>query len=135
MLLVLVQTLFNIRKGKVYAKASSNILNGLRRKMISSVLQSECKELEKSKKGDLLTAFQYSMDGLDGYFMNGVSELLGSLVTIIITLGVMLALNWLMTLITLPVFPVLLLLFSRMQKSLRKGEERCRTPEMRTWAF
>ncbi len=122
-LLIGIQTFFSIIKSKIYAKASSNIINSLRRKMINKVLNFNQSNLDTQDRGDCLTAFQYDLDGLNDYFMNSVAELIGSIVTIVITMTFMLVLNWKMTLITLPIFPLLILVFNKIQKILDRKNE------------
>ena len=118
--LVFVQSVFSILKGKVYLNAAGRTAVMLKGEMVNRLLKSDYKLFSQMKRGDILTKFSYDVDGLENFFSNGISELLGSIVTIVITMGFMFFLDWKLTLITCPIFPLMMFVFHFLQKKVEQ---------------
>jgi ATP-binding cassette subfamily B multidrug efflux pump len=62
---------------------------------------------ERNESGDLMSRLINDVDTINGFLSNGFRRLLGSAVGLVMTLAVMLAVNWVLALATLLVVPVM----------------------------
>lgn len=118
--LVCLQTVFSIFKEKVYMTAANNVLERMRGEMCKRILHCEYESIEQKKQGEVLGLFQYDVDGLSGYLSSGIGNLCSSIITIVFTVGVMCYLNVGLTMLTLPIFPLILILFMKLNKLIEQ---------------
>ena len=120
-------SLLSIAQSVLFAQASEGAQCDLRRSLFRRILDAD--PLARLKKTDamLLSAVHYQVDALSGILENGIPGILVSAIDICVTLLVMLALDWRLTLLSLPVFPVLFLLNALMRTRVEAVHKRSQT--------
>jgi ATP-binding cassette subfamily B protein len=85
------------------------VMFDLRREIYGKLQHQEVAYYDRNPVGRIITRLTADVDALNELFTSGVTDLLGDLVMIIAIIGVMVYMDWRLTLITLFTVPMLLL--------------------------
>jgi ABC-type multidrug transport system fused ATPase/permease subunit len=116
--LVFLNGFFTISKGKLFYSVGSSIIIRIRTFLFKTVSHADILKLSKNKTGDIISALSYDVDGLDGLVSDGISTLTTSFISILITIVVMFSLNFRLTLVTIPIIPILVIIFNYLNKKV-----------------
>ncbi len=119
-LCVLLSSILGILAVVFANKIWSMVQREIRGKMYSHLLKVDYSVLQNLEKAKVHTAINQGVDALEEIFMKGISIALGYVLSIFITLFVMFATDWRLTLLSLPVFPLMIKLFAKLNKDLSK---------------
>ena len=114
--LVLLNSLTGIVKGRIAESLSQKAQNELRYRIFGKLLSTDYLAFQKIRQSEITAIANYSVDALDGVFRTGITEAANNILTIIVTAGIMLWFDWRLTLLSVPVYPLLIILSSRIGK-------------------
>lgn len=129
-LLIITQTLFilvtffgnflAIFSDNMLLKASNRTTTSLRNEIYSKILNSKINDFKKINKGEVFTKLTADIEGIAEFLVSSTASFVSSILQIIVTLIVMAVLNPLLTIITLPIIPVTILVFSIIEKRIKR---------------
>jgi len=90
----------------------------LRSDMFKRLLKADYVKLRATNAPDIITTMNHSVDSLEGILSSGLPLAFTSILTIAGTLAVMFIVDWRLTLLSLPVYPFLLLLSGAMSRKV-----------------
>lgn len=122
-----IQALTGFTLGQVLGVAAQRSITEMRKKIEQHVLRLPVAYFDSTKSGVLISRIMSDAEGIRNIIGNGLVQLVGSVVTAVLALGVLFYLNWkltLVTLVTLALFGVTLALtFKRVRPLFRaRGE-------------
>ncbi len=118
--LLFFQLLFTLVKSKLFFGASNRVLRRLRREVVEKLFCTDYSSIQVMQKGDIISKFNYDIDGVERVLSQGLPEFVSSVVAIVFTLGVMCYLHLPLTLLTLVAYPPLILVFLFLQRKVQK---------------
>lgn len=119
---VLIENLFSILRRKLFSSASQRSQADLRGRMFEKYLRADYLEKNKVTEADLTASIQYQVDALSGILENGIPVMLSNVIDVGITFAVMIYLDWKLTLLSIPVFPVLFFLSRAVGKKVGEAQ-------------
>ena len=111
------------------------VMYDLRSQLYRKLQQQEVSYYDRNPVGRIMTRLTSDVDALNELFTSGVIDMLGDLVLIVAIIGVMLFMDWRLTLVTLVTVPMLFAATSWFRKHARIGYDRVRTRLARMNAF
>lgn len=106
---VLAESGLMILKRRLTASMSIKAAQGIRRKLVDRLLRMDYQVLQSAKEADMITDLQYGVDSLSDMLMDGVPMLIPSVISVALCLGAMAVIDWRLTLLSLPVYPLMVL--------------------------
>lgn len=111
------------------------VMYDLRAELYRKLQRQEVAYFDRTPVGRTMTRLTSDVDALNELFTAGITEVLGDLVLIIAIIGVLLWMDWRLTLVTLVTIPLLVLATSWFRKHARRGYDRVRTRIARLNSF
>jgi ATP-binding cassette subfamily B multidrug efflux pump len=111
------------------------VMFDLRREIYDKLQHQEISYYDRNPVGRIITRLTADVDALNELFTSGVTDLLGDLVMIVAIIGVMVWMDWRLTLVTLLTVPLLLAATTWFRKGARRGYDLVRTRIARIYAF
>ncbi|HEX7997724.1 MAG TPA: ABC transporter ATP-binding protein [Pyrinomonadaceae bacterium] len=111
------------------------VMFDLRRELYHKLQRQEVAYYDRNPVGRIMTRLTSDVDALNELFTSGIIDLLGDLVMIFAIVGMMLWMDWRLTLITLVTVPLLFGATNWFRKHARRGYDRVRTRIARINAF
>lgn len=107
---VLIENSLGVLRRKLFCSASQKGQADLRAKMFGEFLCADYLEKNKVTEADVNASINYQVDALSGILENGIPVMLSNMLDVCVTFVVMLMIDWKLTLLSIPVFPILFLL-------------------------
>ena len=111
------------------------VMYDLRSELYRKLQQQEVAYYDRNPVGRVMTRLTSDVDALNELFTSGVIDVLGDIVMIFAIVGMMLWMDWKLTLVALVTVPMLILATSWFRKGARRGYDRVRTRIARINAF
>jgi ATP-binding cassette subfamily B protein len=111
------------------------VMYDLRSELYRKLQRQEVAYYDRNPVGRVMTRLTSDVDALNELFTSGVIDVLGDLVMIFAIIGMMLFMDWKLTLVALVTVPMLILATSWFRKGARRGYDRVRTRIARINAF
>ena len=111
------------------------VMYDLRSELYRKLQRQEVAYYDRNPVGRVMTRLTSDVDALNELFTSGVIDVLGDLVMIFAIIGMMLWMDWKLTLVALITVPLLSLATSWFRKGARRGYDRVRTRIARINAF
>lgn len=111
------------------------VMFDLRREIYDKLQHQEVSYYDRNPVGRIITRLTADVDALNELFTSGVTDLLGDLVMIVAIVGVMVYMDWRLTLITLLTVPMLFGATSWFRKGARRGFDLVRIKIARIYSF
>ncbi len=115
-----VSFLFSYLQKYFIIKISSDIAFTLRQRMISKILSLPMSEVDKNKRGDILSRLTNDIDNLTSGITESLMEMMTIVITLVMSLIVMLMINVWMTLLIVVLIPIAFVLIGLMVKFSQK---------------
>jgi ATP-binding cassette, subfamily B, multidrug efflux pump len=112
-----------------------HVMYDLRAELYEKLQHQEVAYFDRHPVGRIMTRLTSDVDALNELFTSGVTDVLGDLLTILIIVAIMLAMDWRLTLITLITVPLLFAATSWFRKHARRGYDAVRTRLARINSF
>src|SRR5260370_28984472 len=111
------------------------VMFDLRREIYDKLQHQEIAYYDRNPVGRIITRLTADVDALNELFTAGVTDLLGDLVMIVAIIGVMVWMDWRLTLVTLLTVPLLLAATTWFRKGARRGFDLVRIKIARIYSF
>lgn len=115
--------------------AGQRALADLRTRLFDHITHQDQKFFSRAPTGDLVTRLTSDVDTINALLSSSVVTILVESVTLIVIVGVMVAINWRLALLSLAVLPVLALITRFFRQRIRRSSTGERTALARTSAF
>jgi ATP-binding cassette subfamily B protein len=112
-----------------------HVMYDLRAELYDKLQHQEVAYYDRNPVGRIMTRLTSDVDALNELFTSGVTDVLGDVVMIVAIIGVMLWMDWRLTLVTLVTVPLLFAATTWFRKHARRGYDRVRTRIARINAF
>lgn len=131
----LVQFLFSYFQEVLLNSVGQRVMYDLRSELYAKLQRQEVAYYDRNPVGRIMTRLTSDVDALNELFTSGIIDLLGDIVMIFAIVGMMLWMDWQLTLVTLITVPLLALATSWFRKGARRGYDLVRTRIARINAF
>jgi ATP-binding cassette subfamily B protein len=131
----LAQFVFSYFQEVLLNSVGQRVMYDLRSELYRKLQHQEVAFYDRNPVGRVMTRLTSDVDALNELFTSGIIDLLGDLVMIFAIIGIMLWMDWQLTLITLITVPLLMLATSWFRKGARRGYDMVRTKLARINAF
>jgi ATP-binding cassette, subfamily B, multidrug efflux pump len=111
------------------------VMFDLRREIYDKLQHQEISYYDRNPVGRIITRLTADVDALNELFTSGVTDLLGDLVMIVGIVGVMVYMDWRLTLVTLLTVPMLFAATTWFRKGARRGFDLVRIKIARIYSF
>src|SRR5215210_3762369 len=111
------------------------VMYDLRSELYRKLQEQEVSYYDRNPVGRIMTRLTSDVDALNELFTSGIIDLLGDVVMIFAIVGMMLWMDWQLTLVTLVTVPMLIAATNWFRKHARRGYDRVRTRMARLNAF
>lgn len=112
-----------------------HVMYDLRAELYDKLQHQEVAYYDRNPVGRIMTRLTSDVDALNELFTSGVTDVLGDVVMIFAIIGIMLWMDWQLTLVTLVTVPLLFAATTWFRKHARRGYDRVRTRIARINAF
>jgi ATP-binding cassette subfamily B protein len=127
--------LFGYAQAVLLNNVGQRVMYDLRSELYRKLQRQEVAYFDRNPVGRIMTRLTSDVDALNELFTSGVTELLGDIVIILAIVGMMLWMDWRLTLITLISVPLLLAATNWFRKHARRGYDAVRTRLARINSF
>jgi ATP-binding cassette subfamily B protein len=131
----LAQFVFSYFQEVLLNSVGQRVMYDLRSELYRKLQDQEVAYYDRNPVGRVMTRLTSDVDALNELFTSGIIDLLGDLVMIFAIIGIMLWMDWQLTLVTLITVPLLSLATSWFRKGARRGYDMVRTKLARINAF
>ncbi|MDR7855082.1 ABC transporter ATP-binding protein [Tissierella sp.] len=118
--LVLLNGIFTILKTYFLYKSSTKTMVDIRKKLFSKSLQLSMDYHNTTPAGDIISIMVNDVNALSRTLFGSLAEFFSSVITIFVVLIWLLYLDFRLTIITIPIFPILILVFKTLNKYLER---------------
>jgi ATP-binding cassette subfamily B protein len=132
---LLARFIFSYFQEVLLNSVGQRVMYDLRSQLYRKLQQQEVSYYDRNPVGRIMTRLTSDVDALNELFTSGVIDLLGDVVMIFAIIGMMLWMDWQLTLVTLVTVPMLFAATSWFRKHARIGYDRVRTRLARMNAF
>ncbi|MCL2546128.1 MAG: ABC transporter ATP-binding protein/permease [Oscillospiraceae bacterium] len=105
-----VQQLFGIIQGRIIAKIVPYVVRSIKEKTFAALEKLSISFFAKRQTGALMTRVLEDAEQVAGFFIDGLPFLFVNTMTILASIGIMLAINWKMAIATIVAMPLMLLI-------------------------
>lgn len=116
--LVLADCFFDVLKTAVFSNVAAAGLQKIRITLFKKILNLKYTVIKKMNIGTIINQMQYGVDSVAGILGGGIPLGISSILTIAMTLSFMFVIDWRLTLLSIPVYPVLIFINSRLNNKL-----------------
>ena len=127
--------LFSYVQTVLLESVGQRVMYDLRAELYEKLQRQEVAYFDRNPVGRTMTRLTSDVDSLNEMFTSGVTEVLGDLLLIFAIIGIMLFMDWRLTLVTLVTVPLLFAATTWFRKHARRGYDRVRTRIARLNAF
>jgi ATP-binding cassette subfamily B protein len=131
----LVQFAFSYCQEVLLNSVGQRVMYDLRSELYQKLQHQEVAYYDRNPVGRIMTRLTSDVDALNELFTSGIIDLLGDLVMIVAIVGMMLWMDWQLTLVALVTVPMLFAATSWFRKGARRGYDMVRTRLARINAF
>ncbi|MDT4967152.1 MAG: ATP-binding cassette, subfamily multidrug efflux pump, partial [Acidobacteriota bacterium] len=131
----LVQFVLSYVQEVLLNSVGQRVMYDLRSELYTKLQRQEVAYYDRNPVGRIMTRLTSDVDALNELFTSGIIDLLGDLVMIFAIVGMMLFMDWQLTLVTLITVPLLTLATSWFRKGARRGYDHVRIRIARINAF
>ncbi|MFN2454376.1 MAG: ABC transporter ATP-binding protein [Pyrinomonadaceae bacterium] len=131
----LVIFVFSYFQAVLLNSVGQHVMYDLRAQLYDKLQHQEVAYYDRHPVGRIMTRLTSDVDALNELFTSGVTDVLGDVVMIFAIIGMMLWMDWQLTLITLITVPLLFAATTWFRKHARRGYDRVRTRIARLNAF
>src|SRR5690606_23487500 len=111
------------------------VVNDMRQKVFGKIIHQELPYFDETPIGTLTTRTVNDIEAVNNIFSEGLIAIVADVLTIIAIIGVMLYTDWKLTLVSLSIFPVLIVATYFFKESVRKSFQQVRNAVARLNAF
>ncbi|HEX8068365.1 MAG TPA: ABC transporter ATP-binding protein [Pyrinomonadaceae bacterium] len=111
------------------------VMFDLRAQLYEKLQRQEVAYFDRQPVGRIMTRLTSDVDALNELFTSGIIDVLGDVVMIFVIIGIMLTMDWQLSLVTLVTVPLLVWATSWFRKGARRGYDMVRTRLARINAF
>ena len=130
-----VRFVFSYFQAVLLNSVGQHVMYDLRTELYAKLQHQEVAYYDRHPVGRIMTRLTSDVDALNELFTSGVTDVLGDLVMIFAIIGVMLWMDWRLTLVSLVTVPLLFAATNWFRKHARRGYDRVRTRVARINAF
>jgi ATP-binding cassette subfamily B protein len=120
---VLAESALMIAKRRITTDMSAKAAQGIRGNMLNHLLHMDYQTLQSAKESDLITDIQYGVDSIGTLLGDGVPNLIPDILGIAASVGIMAWIDWRLTLLSLPVYPLMILVTRMLNKRIYAGQK------------
>ena len=131
----LLQFIFSYVQTVLLESIGQRVMYDIRSELYEKLQRQEVAYFDHHPVGRIMTRLTSDVDALNELFTSGVTEVLGDLVMIFAIVGIMLWMDWRLTLVTLLTVPLLFAATTWFRKHARRGYDLVRTRLARINAF
>jgi ATP-binding cassette subfamily B protein len=138
LVLLLVQFLvfvFSYFQSVLLNTVGQRVMYDLRSELYQKLQRQEVAYFDRQPVGRIMTRLTSDVDALNELFTSGIIDVLGDVVMIFVIIGIMLTMDWKLTLVTLVTVPLLVAATSWFRKGARRGYDMVRTRLARINSF
>ena len=106
---VLLDCTFDVLRTFLFNTIAKKSLQDIRSKLFEKILHVKYSLVKQLNIADLINKIQYGVDGVASILTGGIPLIFSSVITIVMTLSLMAYIDWRLTLISLPIYPLLIL--------------------------
>jgi ATP-binding cassette subfamily B multidrug efflux pump len=129
------QFVFSYFQEVLLNSVGQRVMYDLRSELYRKLQRQEVAYYDRNPVGRVMTRLTSDVDALNELFTSGIIDLLGDLVMIFAIIGIMLWMDWQLTLVTLVTVPLLMFATSWFRKGARRGYDMVRTKLARINAY
>jgi ATP-binding cassette subfamily B multidrug efflux pump len=129
------QFVFSYFQEVLLNSVGQRVMYDLRSELYRKLQRQEVAYYDRNPVGRVMTRLTSDVDALNELFTSGIIDLLGDLVMIFAIIGIMLWMDWQLTLVTLVTVPLLMVATSWFRKGARRGYDMVRTKLARINAY
>jgi ATP-binding cassette, subfamily B, multidrug efflux pump len=111
------------------------VMYDLRSELYQKLQRQEVAYFDRQPVGRIMTRLTSDVDALNELFTSGIIDVLGDVVMIFVIIGIMLSMDWQLSLVTLVTVPLLVAATSWFRKGARRGYDMVRTRIARINSF
>ena len=130
-----VRFVFSYFQAVLLNSVGQHVMYDLRTELYAKLQHQEVAYYDRHPVGRIMTRLTSDVDALNELFTSGVTDVLGDLVMIFAIIGMMLWMDWRLTLVSLVTVPLLFAATNWFRKHARRGYDRVRTRVARINAF
>jgi ATP-binding cassette subfamily B multidrug efflux pump len=134
-LVLLVTFVFSYVQDVLLNTVGQRVMYDLRAELYTKLQRQDVAYYDRNPVGRIMTRLTSDVDALNELFTSGVIEVLGDVVMIVAIVGMMLWIDWRLTLVTLVTVPLLFSATTWFRKHARRGYDLVRTRVARINAF
>lgn len=112
-----------------------NVVNDMRQKVFNKIVHQKLSFFDKTPIGTLTTRTINDIEAVNDVFANGLISILADVLTIIAIMGIMFYTDWRLTLVSLSVFPILIIATYFFKESVKKSFQSVRNAVAQLNAF
>jgi len=112
-----------------------NVVNDMRQQVFNKVVHQKLSFFDKTPIGTLTTRTINDIEAVNDVFANGLISILADILTIIAIMGIMFYTDWRLTLVSLSVFPILIVATYFFKESVKKSFQSVRNAVAQLNAF
>ncbi len=127
--------LFGYVQAVLLNTVGQRVMYDLRSELYQKLQRQEVAYFDRNPVGRIMTRLTSDVDALNELFTSGVTEVLGDIVIILAIIGMMLWMDWRLTLVTLVTVPLLFAATTWFRKHARRGYDAVRTRLARINSF
>ena len=127
--------LFGYAQAVLLNTVGQRVMYDLRSELYQKLQRQEVAYFDRNPVGRVMTRLTSDVDALNELFTSGVTEVLGDIVVIAAIIGMMLWMDWRLTLVTLVTVPLLFAATTWFRKHARRGYDAVRTRLARINSF
>lgn len=105
----------------IMAKTGQLIIKNLRKELFEHIQKLSFSYFDSRPAGKIIVRVMNNVNSLQNLLENGIINIITDFVTLVVLLLIMLQLHWRLTLITLSVFPILVLIIFYIKTRIRRG--------------
>ena len=120
---VLLTSLFFILERHASNRIATRAQSKLRNELFSRMIGADYLTLQEQNTSEMINAMTYAVDGLEGVLSRCVTAVLSNVMMIVVIVGVMVSIDVRLTLISLLIFPVMILLTSKINAKIDRANE------------
>lgn len=122
--LVVVATLLEIYQKRLFYKYSALAQEKLRGDLFRRILNMDYLSIQSANTAEMTTVLNYNVDALEGALSNAIPVSLSSIVSVVGALAVMFYIDWRLTLVSIPVYPLMIIITRTLGRRMYGAQER-----------
>lgn len=133
--IILIESLLRFIFMYVTSWLGQTVVNDMRQRVFGKIVHQDLAYFDETPIGTLTTRTVNDIEAVNNIFSEGLIAIVADVLTIVAIIGVMLYTDWKLTLVSLSVFPILILATYFFKESVRKSFQQVRNAVARLNAF